>query len=120
MGEITLGNLYDFNKQAMTREEPLDAILLNRATEELVNHMRKYKYTMLLCRERNDYTIFFNNTHKYEQAIKEVRETLMNRGLILAIDLQDDGAYEIWIRDIDTGENFVYYLFDYSNAVVEI
>ena len=40
--------------------------------------------------------------------------------LRLAIDLQKDGNYEIWIRDKKTKENFCYYLFDYSFGIIEV
>ena len=45
--------------------------------------------------------------------------TLVNRGQVLSIDKQEDGNYEIWIRDPKTKENFVYYLFDYSYGIIK-
>jgi hypothetical protein len=44
----------------------------------------------------------------------------MNRGYIIDLTTREDGSYEIWIRDKETEENFVYYLFDYTNAVIEV
>lgn len=118
MAEITLGNLYDFNKQAMSNEKPLDIIAFNRKTSDLINDIiNKSKYWMLLNNERKDYTVFILLTK--EGSLQELRPTLLNRGEILSIDKQEDGNYEIWIRDKETKENFVYYLFDYSFGIIE-
>ena len=77
-------------------------------------------YYMLLCRERNDYTIFFINEEKKDNLYKKMMNTLNNRGKILSIDKQPDGAYEIWIKDeFENNGIFVYYLFNYDIGVVD-
>lgn len=114
MAEINLGTLYDFNKQAMTNEKPLDPILFNTKIKEIGFDSH---WLMLLCHERKDYTVFhLISKEGWREALKE---TLNNRGYVLAIDKQEDGNYEIWIRDFETDENFVYYLFDYQYGIVE-
>ena len=83
---ITLGNLYELNKQALAKSNPL--------TEEEINNIKPQieewfnwqidGYAILLCRERYDFTIF----HLYEKAnpnppmvaTLELIETLKNRG----------------------------------------
>lgn len=127
MAEVNLGNLYDFNKEAMKNEKPLDPIQFNLKTneiaEEMWNEMEDYgrQYWMLLCHERRDYTLFnILGSVDTEPIIKELRPTLTNRGLILAADRQSDGAWEIWIRDPETDENFAYYFFQYDKGVIEI
>ena len=119
MADIDLGmNLYDFNKNAMTQEKPLDDIAFNIATSKMVEDIiPRSKFWMLLCNERKDYTVFIILTK--DGILKELRPTLKNRGQILSIDKQDDGNYEIWIRDPETKENFVYYLFDYQYGIIE-
>ena len=122
MAEITLGNLYDFNKQAMKQEKPLDIIALNIALEKLSKDLYERSvqgkvYWMLLSNERKDYTVFIILTEK--GFLNELLPTLQNRGQVLSIDKQDDGNYEIWIRDPETEENFVYYLFDYSFGIIK-
>lgn len=119
MAEITLGNLYDFNKQAMNNEHPLDPIEFNIKTNNLISDIynRKSKFWMLLNNERKDYTVFIVLTEA--GTLDEFRETLQNRGEILSIDKQEDNNYEIWIRDIITKENFVYYFFDYSFGIIK-
>lgn len=109
--------LYDFNKQAMAQFDPLDPIQFNLKTKEMIEDLANKKYLMLLNTERNDYTIFHILTA--EGIIKELRPTLQNRGNVLSIEKQEDGNYEIWIRDTITKENFAYYLFDYDEAIIE-
>ena len=80
------------------------------------------QYWCLLCRERYDFTVFNIIAAKnYEPIRKELSETLNNRGFILDITKDNDsGAWEIWVKDFDTGEAFVYYLFKYDMGVIEI
>ena len=122
-------SLYDFNKTNMAQIKPYDPITLNRmcgkAASEiwdsnfLAEEPKDKIYWMLLCRERNDYTIFCIE-HDVNELASAITECLTNRGHVLDITRQNDGNYEIWIRDFDTNENVVYYLFDYNNAIVEV
>jgi hypothetical protein len=126
--EVTLGNLYDMNKQIM---EQIPVI----TDEEIAEHkdtMTKWffdkinqKYFMLLCHEQRDYTLFnldglqtcSSLKDKCMTAADDVIDCMNNRGIITAITLQEDGAYEIWMRN--TEGNFAYYLFPYGAAVLE-
>ena len=122
---ITLGNLYELNKQALAKN--------NSLTEEEINNIKPQieewfnwqidGYAILLCRERYDFTIF----HLYEKAnpnppavaVSELIETLNNRGQILSIerDMTNDKAWEIWIKI--ENEIFAYYLFNCDDWVIE-
>lgn len=122
---ITLGNLYELNKQALAKSNPL--------TEEEINTIKPQieewfnwqidGYAILLCRERYDFTIF----HLYEKAnpnpptvaVSELIETLNNRGQILSIerDVTNDKAWEIWIKI--ENEIFAYYLFNCDDWIIE-
>lgn len=115
--------LYEFNKAQMAQIDPVDPIWFNKHCNEVAKEIWERKphprYWMLLCRERTDYTVFV-----LDKSIKEfgsaLIECLNNRGMILDFSKQPDDNYEIWVRDIDTEENFAYYLFDYSNGIVEV
>lgn len=127
MAEVNLGTLYDFNKEAMKNEKPLDPIMLNAKVEEVAEDIWYVvddcglQYWMLLCHDRRDYTLFnILGAVDAEPIVKELRPTLLNRGQVISIDKQPDEAWEIWIRDIETNENFAYYLFQYDNGVIEI
>lgn len=122
---ITLGNLYELNKQALAKN--------NSLTEEEINNIKPQieewfnwqvdGYAILLCRERYDFTIF----HLYEKAnpnppavaVSELIETLNNRGQVLSIekDTTNNKAWEIWIKI--ENEIFAYYLFNCDDWVIE-
>ena len=113
-------SLYEYSKQVVANEVPMDPILFNKKMIEVSTDMVEHTYMMLLCHDRRDYTIFhISNTDK-KIAAKEISETLYNRGKILLVDKQKDGSWEIWIRDSLTDENFAYYLFPYDDGVVEV
>ena len=119
--EIDTGlSMYEINKNLMKEEKPLDPIAINIAIKNAADGILSSfkKYWMLLCRERNDYTVFIiTGSNKLED---ELKETILNRGKLLDISQQEDGNFEIWIRDPETEENFVYYLFDYTFGIIEV
>lgn len=118
-GGLSITN-YEVNKQLMANEKVLDPILLSRKAREVAISMEEDEYWMLLCRERNDYTIFhLKPTHSTEYTRKELLETLKNRGEVVDFDKQKDGHYEVWLRDYDTGENVMYKLFECGGFIVE-
>lgn len=127
MAEINLGNLYDFNKELMKKEKIIDPIIFNTKVNQIAEDMfieafnNDEHYWMLLCHDRRDFTLFnIIAATEVNDIIEEIKPTLTNRGQIITIDKQPNGAWEIWIRDIETTENFVYYLFKYDNGVIEI
>lgn len=113
--------LYDYAKQVIVQEVPMDPITFSTKISELAEYIKEKDYCMLLCNERKDFTIFKNETSNHKDFTKTaLSETISNRGLLLLADKQPDGAYELWIRDPATNENFAYYLFDYTNGIVEV
>ena len=113
-------SLYEYSKQVVANEVPMDPILFNKKMIEVSMDMVEHTYMMLLCHDRRDYTIFHIANADKKIAAKEISETLHNRGKILLVDKQKDGSWEIWIRDSLTDENFAYYLFPYDDGVVEV
>lgn len=122
--KMTLGTLYDFNKQLMSQAKELRRIDFKDSLNQIKDFIKEKdnKYFMLLCKERSDYTVFvlFKNEDFDRQIFKkELSECLTNRGQILSIEeTKDKQAYEIWIK-IDE-EAFVYYLFPYDLGVIEV
>ena len=82
---------------------------------------------MLLCNERKDYTLFNLNQYylrkeedikaRYVEVSKDIIDCMINRGTLIDVELQEDGAYELWVKIED--ECFAYYLFPYNNGVIE-
>lgn len=118
MSEVSFGNVYQMNKELSQKEKLLDPIILNQKLAEVARSTYKCQYLMLLCHEKRDYTIFNQKEIKSSLSlVDDLRETLQNRGQIVSIDKTKDGAWEIWIRDY---EDYCYYLFDYTAAVIEV
>lgn len=127
MAEVNLGTLYDFNKELMKKERIIDPILFNTQVNKIAKEMfvdaeiKDEHYWMLLCHDRRDFTLFnIIASEEVDIIVEELKPTLVNRGEIIAIDKQPNGAWEIWIRDAVSAENFVYYLFKYDNGVIEV
>lgn len=123
---VSLGTLYEFNKQLMLKHGPYDQIELDRAKKQLQEwfNWQIDAYAMLLCRERYDFTIFHlyqnANPNPPEIAATELINLLKNRGKILSIEKDSNtinNAWEIWL-DIN-GEAFAYYLFNCDDWTVE-
>ena len=120
MAEIQT-NMYDLNKESMSQIEPLDPIWFNKRCKDIADKITYSgsKFWLLLNRERYDITMFVISMDGGTLA-QELIECLNNRGSIIDLTEREDGSYEIWIRDLATKENFVYYLFNYENGVIEV
>lgn len=132
--EVSIGNLYDVNKQMMQNETPLTKEEITERIYQLVDWLQRVeaatpsKYYMLLCNERRDYTLFnLDKTGRqsvipdtnYLSAAADVIDCMVNRGDLLAVDYQsNDNVWELWIRTF-LDECCAYYLFPYGQAVLE-
>lgn len=126
--QVEMGNLYDMNKQLMMKEPTISEERLTTQKELLKNWINTYStqhYFMLLCNERRDYTIFNIQPKavlgftigQINDMTNDIIECMTNRGILIALDLQPDNVWELWLRADD--ECFVYYLFPYGEAVLE-
>lgn len=128
--EVALSNLYEMNKQLMEKEPELTSEEKVDRINQLANWFQyshpEEKYYMLLCHELRDYTLFnLDKTNSWKNMPKDkcsiaaydVIDCMINRGQLLSIDQQEDGVWEIWIRNIEGC--FAYYLFPYGEAVLE-
>ena len=113
--------IYDINKQLKAKERILtEKEIKNKISAIVESFLGKWpKYLMLLSNERKDYTIFdFSKAILVDTFKKDLKEVLENRGLILTFEQVENNTWEIWIRDKDTLDNIVYYLFDYTDGVI--
>jgi predicted amino acid-binding ACT domain protein len=77
---------------------------------------------MLLCREKNDYTLFDFNGNDASNFVNDIFECFTNRGVsIVNIEIIDDGvAMEIWVKRPGQMEEVdLYYLFPADQMVIE-
>lgn len=126
---VSLGTLYDFNKQMMLNQSKLSKSKLKAIEPELEEwfNWQIDGYAMLLCRERYDFTVFHlyekQNSNPCKIAVTELIDLLKNRGEILSIEkdtinsYMTNNAWEIWLK-ID-GEAFAYYLFNCDDWVIQ-
>ena len=123
MSDVVMGTLYDLNKSAMSAAKTLNIKeTIEKNDKELFKFFSMNKYSMLLCNEQKDYTVFAMTSNKgrdsqVETAKEELYTCLSNRGELLSFEKTEDGiAFEIWLRINE--EIFVYYLFPYNEAVL--
>lgn len=114
---MPMGTLYELNQQALKNMPVINTQEITKAVMELTDYIKNSgsKYFMLLNKERSDYTVFI-----YEEKAKELAEEMIgcltDRGGLLAIEKQDNGTYECWIRRSRLA--YMYCLFSYDNAVI--
>ena len=120
MGEVSLGTVYDINKNLMKNEKKLSSPALTNKLKKVTQFFKEGQmYYMLLCHEMRDYTIFriIDAQTSAEKATQELKECLLNRGEVLSLDKENE-AFEIWIKN--NNEAFCYYLFPYDDAIIEV
>lgn len=115
-------NLYDINENIM-RQLP---IIENG--EEIINKLNFYienlstfNYLMMLCREQNDYTLFYFDTFSQNNFAEDVLECFANRGVgIVSLELIDNNnAVEVWVKDAENDLVYLYYIFVADQMVIE-
>lgn len=122
--KVTLGTLYEVNKNLMKQQPNLSGKQITQKRFEVQKFIEetKNKYYMLLCNDRRDFTIItlteLNKEKSATAAFTVIDECLRNRGQIKSIDKNENGACEMWLL-IDE-EVYCYYFFPYDAAIVEI
>lgn len=121
MSEVAIGNLYEMNKSIMKDQPAMKEEDLAQKLQEVAEYFKTNEmFHMLLCHDNRDYTIFLVRNKDFDECIDEavaaLKDCMLNRGKVLDITLQPDGAYEIWLK-IDN-EPYAYYLFPYDNAII--
>ncbi len=119
--EGTLGNLYDMNKQIIQQlpNATEEDIMFSKDLVQTFIESRQNKYFMLLCNDRNYYTLF----HINDQSDEPLSEILFNEcipnfaNLKCVNETEDKGAIEIWTEA--DGEIYVMYFFPYDEGVIE-
>lgn len=117
-------NMYQMNKDLVKGLKRMNNMDVNKALEKVADWFNPTEtHYALLNHEHHYFTIFeINDTSLVgspQSFIKEVKDILMNYygdKDLRAIDVQDDGAVEIWA--MWDGEPTVAYLFPYSQGVV--
>lgn len=123
---VSLGTLYDFNKQIMSKQTKMTNSEIETVKPQLEDwfNWQIDGYAMLLCRERYDFTVFHlyekQNPNPPQVAVTELIDLLNNRGKILSIEKDTEvmnNAWEIWL-EIDK-QPYAYYLFNCDDWVIQ-
>ena len=124
MTDVDMGlNVYDFNKNIMKQWPIIEN--LDSVAETIWNYWENApfdSYLMMLCRERNDYTLFDFNGNDASNFVNDIFECFANRGFgIVSAEIIDDGvAMEIWVKEPGQMESAdLYYLFPADKMVIE-
>lgn len=127
MADVDMGlNVYEFNKNIMKQlpvmeEEGIQAVI--NTLEEYATNVEAMQYLMMLCREKNDYTLF-NFAYDWRDDIfaRDVIECMENRGYgIVNCEVTNNGyAVELWVKTPGQMEDAdLYYIFPADNMVIE-
>lgn len=125
MGSVVLGNEYELKRQAYEAIHPLGKTKVDECIDNIYNFVQNNNitYFMLLCRERNDYTIFNFKDKDMKDYFKDaIKDCIYNRGKPVDIGLAEDGAaFELWLK-FPNEDNRVhcYYFFPCDNCIIEI
>lgn len=119
--ELQAGTLYEMNQSLVDQEKELSRSKIRELTDKLflwfANQMNKRSYYMLLNNDEHDYTVFVL-TDRARTAAEECIGCLTDRGGLVSGEMLQDGNWEFWIHTPD-GRSLVYYLFNYTQAVIE-
>lgn len=115
-------NVYDLNKSSMSALPDLTATG-KKQREGIIKdffHNKDADYYMMLCRERNDYTLFYDLHYEdsVSKLIEEIFLCLDNRGNIKEIQLDEQGsAIELWVSTEE--DTYCYFFFPYDEGVIK-
>lgn len=121
MADVTLGNLYELNKQIMAQLPPQNENLLNCNWTVIGDWFGKDRdrWFMLMCKERSDFTLIHITDNQFTKGLQELKEILEERGQVIAIQYQHgEDAFEIWVKNDE--EVFMFMLFSAGWMVVEV
>lgn len=112
-------DLYSMNQMMMGQLPRITDKEMDNFKEGIISfkNSKNGNYYMLLSHENRDYTLFRikdkDNSESDELFVKELLETLNNRGSIKSFEIKSEGI-EIWINDS------FYALFPYDLGVIEL
>ena len=124
MADVDMGlNVYEFNKNIMKQLPPIED--LNGVREILIQYLHETpakQYLMMLCREKNDYTVFnFKGSRTNNQFDQDVIDCMEHRGYrIVNCEIIDCGAaIELWVKEPGQMEDAdLYYIFPADEMVI--
>ena len=127
MTDVDMGlSVYDFNKNIMKQLPVFEEDACDKLAETFAEYLENTpaeQYLMMLCREKNDYTLFnfYDQWQPYDFA-QDIFECFESRGVgIVNVEIIDNGmAMEIWVKRPNQMEDAdLYYIFPADQMVIE-
>lgn len=117
-GTLSLGNVYDMNKQIISQMPILNKEKIKEAIENIKTYAKDNdgKFFMLLCNELKYYTVFVKDNGHYEMP-NEVIECAAELGKLKSVSIDENGAVELWVQP-EGDEPHVMYFFNYDKGVI--
>lgn len=120
----TLGSLYDMNRYFYGQSPDMDP----KKRDEMIMNISMWfsskpgnKFFMMLCRELNDYTIFYFEHPNYSKGKTELEELLKSRGIIKDIYYNHDtDTYDFWLLSALDGQIQMYKIFMCDDFIIQI
>lgn len=124
MANVDMGlNVYEFNKNIMKQLPVIeDFSKIEEMVETYWENAPFDEYLMMLCKERNDYTLFHFACGDPSPFFNDILECFYNRNLgIVNVEIVNDGvAMEIWVKTPGQMEDAdLYYIFPADQMVIE-
>ena len=113
--------LYDVNKSVIKQMPSKLTLAELEPSKKLLRSFKHLGYFMLMCKERNYYTVVrvrkAKNPDKFEDLIIEL---LQQQGEIKGLNFSEDKKnIECWVYNKEEDDAFMYLLFPYSWGVIE-
>lgn len=115
-GTLSIGNVYEMNQQIVSQMPKLTEEQILQAIETVKGFAKEGKYYMLLCNELKYYTVFVKDNGHYDLPT-EVVECAAELGDLKGVDIDENGAIEIWVHP-HNDEPHAMYFFNYDAGVV--
>lgn len=123
--------LYELNKKGYATLIDMSAEDITEAIGTLIDNLNnredkeEYSCFMLLCKEKNDYTVFRYNDESptiinIVNLANEIFNilTLSRNAKIKGVEYNKDGTIDFWVKIDD--EIYMYKLFDYDWGVIQL
>lgn len=123
MANVEIGTLYELNKQVMAQLPPQEESVLQSNYNTIGSWFGKdqNRWFMLMCKERSDFTFLHITDNQFTKAIFELKEILEERGQVLAIQyLHGEDSFEIWVKNTEKDEVYMFMLFNAEWMIVEV
>lgn len=114
-------SFYDLNKSAYGSLPAYNNIQINELQDRINDWENASGYFMLLCNDIKYYTVLRRTQHKkaeFPDLGQAITGLLLERNYTIHADEITQDYFEIWIKDKETEETYMFALFPYDWGVI--